>query len=143
MVAAGLGWAFSDILINNFVGIARQFTQYSFSVDFLYSGLSSNLDIIQFICTALLVAKLMSASRIAKKLQPKQTGASKNDQKATLYQLRQNTNLVLTTPVCLFITALLFLRYLEPIYLEMGCNSIELDSKHATCTRLLRTSIDN
>ena len=35
-----------DIIANNFVGIARQFTQYSFSVDFLYSGISSNMDII-------------------------------------------------------------------------------------------------
>jgi hypothetical protein len=46
VVATGLGWAFSDIIANNFVGIARQFTQYSFSVDFLYSGISSNMDII-------------------------------------------------------------------------------------------------
>jgi hypothetical protein len=68
VVAAGLGWAFSDIFANNFVGIARQFTQYSFSVDFIYSGLSSNLDVINFVCTALLVAKLMSNARIAKKL---------------------------------------------------------------------------
>ena len=35
-----------DIIANNFVGIARQFSQYSFSVDFLYSGISSNMDII-------------------------------------------------------------------------------------------------
>jgi len=86
VVAAGLGWGFSDVLINNFVGIARQFSQYSFSVDFLYSGISSNLDIIQFVCTALLVAKLMSTTRIEKKAQPK-SKKSKSDSKETLVQL--------------------------------------------------------
>jgi hypothetical protein len=84
VVATGLGWAFSDILVNNFVGIARQFTQYSFTVDFLYSGLSSNLDIIQFVCTALLVAKLISTARFNKKLGPKEYNTSK-DSKSTIF----------------------------------------------------------
>ena len=67
VIAAGLGWAFSDLFANNVVGIARQFMQYSFSLDFIYAGVSSNLDITLVICTALMIAKLMRSARTAKK----------------------------------------------------------------------------
>ena len=68
VVAAGLGWSFADLLANNFVGIARSVTEKSFSYDFLYAGVGSNLDAILFVCTALLVAKLIRNERIARKL---------------------------------------------------------------------------
>ena len=67
VIAAGLGWAFTDLLASNFIGIARQVMQYSFSVDFVYAGFSSNLDTLLFVCTALMIGKLMRSVRFAKK----------------------------------------------------------------------------
>ena len=67
VIAAGLGWAFTDVLANNLVGIARQFMQYSFSADFVYAGISSNLDAVLIVCTAIMIAKLMRSARVAKK----------------------------------------------------------------------------
>ena len=46
--------------------------------------------------------------------------------------------------MCIFTLFLCFLRYSEPLYLELGCNSVEIiHDRHSICTRLLRATIDN
>ena len=139
VVAAGLGWSFADLLANNFVGIARSIMEKSFSLDFLYAGVGSNLDAILFVCTALLVAKLIRNERIAKKLnnQPYTSRDAMTNIRTTLHTVTRD-------PVCLFTLFLCLLSYLEPLYLELGCNSVEIPhDRHSVCTRLLRATIDN
>jgi hypothetical protein len=137
VIAAGLGWAFTDILANNLVGIARQFMQYSFSVDFVYAGLSSNLDMILIVCTAIMIGKLMRSARLAKKQRKVQ------DSKDWMVNLYTLFKIIITDPMCIFTIVLIFLRYLEPLYVELGCNSCELENKNAVCTRLLRAQIES
>ena len=139
VAAAGLGWSFADLLANNFVGIARSVMEKSFSLDFLYAGVGSNLDAVLFICTALLVAKLIRNERIAKKLN--NHGRNSKD---FMVNLRTTLNTVTGDPVCLFTLFLCLMRYFEPLYLELGCNSVEIvHDRHSICTRLLRATIDN
>ena len=139
VIGAGLGWAFGDLLANNSVGICSTVMTYNFSVDFLYAGVGSNLDTILFICTALLVAKLIRSERVARKLQQRSS-----DARGFEAQLKSTLQTLSKDPVCLFTLFLILLRYLEPLYLELGCNSIELThDKHAVCTRLLRATIDS
>ena len=97
VIAAGLGWAFTDIFANNLVGIARQCMQYSFSVDFVYAGLSSNLEIVLQVSTAIMVAKLMRSARVAKKMKKIQ------DTKSWMTNLQTTLKIIseiLRAPLC-------------------------------------------
>jgi hypothetical protein len=57
--------------------------------------------------------------------------------------LQATLKIIFTDPMCVFIVVLIFLRYLEPLYVELGCNSCELENKSAVCTRLIRAQIES